>query len=125
MKGLKQILPALAVTLMLGVTANAQGVFEVENAVCDLGTITAGTEATCEITFKNAGEKSANMGAIRPASERIKHNWASKILEPGESDSFTITVNTDGLSGEFKKSVLLIFDRAKDPITVWVKGNVE
>ena len=100
--------------------------FEVENAVCDLGTVQAGSDATCTITFKNTGENKANMGAIRPASDRIKHNWTSKILQPGESDSFNIMVDTEGLeSGEFKKSILLIFDRSKDPITVWVKGTIE
>ena len=113
--------------LLIGTTSvKAQGVFEATNAVCDLGTVKAGEPATCEISFTNVGENKANMGAIRPASERIKHNWTSKILEPGESDSFTITVDTEGLeTGEFKKSVLLIFDRTKDPITVWVKGNID
>lgn len=125
MKGMIKSIVAVIALVAFSVNVNAQGVFEVSNAVCDLGTVKAGDNATCEITFKNVGPAKANMGAIRPASDRISHDWSSKILTPGESDSFEITVNTDGLSGEFKKSVLLIFDRAKDPITVWVKGNIE
>ena len=125
MKGMIKIFVAVITLLAFNVNMNAQGVFEVSSAVCELGTVKAGDVATCEITFKNIGPAKANMGAIRPASDRISHDWSSKILLPGESDSFNITVTTDGLSGEFKKSVLLIFDRAKDPITVWVKGNIE
>jgi hypothetical protein len=125
MKGIIKSLTVIIALVVLFVNANAQGVFEVSNSLCDLGTVKNGDIATCEITFTNSGTVKANMGAIRPATDRIKHDWSSKILEPGESDSFNIMVDTDGLSGEFKKSVLLIFDRAKDPITVWVKGNVE
>jgi hypothetical protein len=125
MKGIIKGVIAVFALAAFNANVNAQGVFEVSNALCDLGTVKAGDEATCEITFKNTGTVRANMGAIRPATDRIKHDWSSKILEPGESDSFNIMVDTDGLSGEFKKSVLLIFDRANDPITVWVKGNVE
>lgn len=125
MKGMLKLFVAVTCLLAFNANVNAQGVFEVSNAVCEIGTVKAGDIATCEITFKNTGAAKANMGAIRPSSDRISHDWSSKILSPGESDSFKIMVNTDGLSGEFKKSVLLIFDRAKDPITVWVKGNIE
>ncbi|MFT5278742.1 MAG: hypothetical protein ACI9P8_000372 [Bacteroidia bacterium] len=125
MKGIMKSVLALTALVAFSMNVNAQGVFEVSNTVCDLGTVQAGDDATCEITFKNTGTSKANMGAISPASDRITHDWSSKILAPGESDSFKIVVDTDGLSGEFKKSVLLIFDRAKDPITVWVKGNIE
>ena len=125
---MKTVFKIFTITFCIAFAAssNAQGVFEVESNVCDFGTVVAGTTGSCTVMFKNVGENRANMGAIRPSSDRIGHDWASKILEPGESDSFRFTVNTENLpSGEFKKSVLLIYDRTTDPITVWVRGDIE
>ena len=111
--------------LIAYVGANAQGVFEVGNKVCDFGKVKSGETATCVITFTNVGKAKANMGAIRPSGEMMTTDWKSKVLAPGESDSFKVSIDTDGLSGDFKKSVLLIFDRTQDPHTVWITGKIE
>lgn len=105
---------------------SAQSKFEVSSTVCDFGTVEKGKSGTCVVTFTNVGESKANMGAIRATSENIATDWETKVLEPGESDSFQVTVFTnDEAVGNFKKSMTLIFDRAQDPLTVWVKGKIE
>ena len=122
MKKVLALIPALL--LVLGVSAQSK--FEVSSNVCDFGTVEKGKSGTCIVTFTNSGEAKANMGAIRATSDNIANNWESKILNPGESDSFQVTVFTaDEPKGEFKKSMTLIFDRAQDPLTVWVKGTIK
>jgi hypothetical protein len=122
MKKIIALIPALL--LVIGVSA--QGKFEVSSNTCNFGTVKKGKSGTCTVTFTNIGEAKANMGAIRPASENISTDWETKVLDPGKSDSFQLTVFTDGEPvGPFKKSMTLIFDRAGDPLTVWVKGTIE
>ena len=117
---------ALIIASILTVGVSAQSKFEVTSNVCDFGSVEQAKSGTCTVTFTNIGEAKANMGAVRSASENISTNWESKILEPGESDSFQVTVFTHAEpKGEFNKSITLIFDRAKDPLTIWVQGKIE
>ena len=122
---MKKVL-ALIQALLLFIGVSTQSKFEISSNVCDFGSVEQGKSGTCTVTFTNSGESKANMGAIRATSENISTDWESKILNPGESDSFQVTVFTsDEPKGEFKKAMTLIFDRAQDPLTVWVQGKIE
>jgi hypothetical protein len=89
-------------------------VIQMVNANFDWGQIEEGQPVECEFAFKNTGKSDLIIRKIKPSCGCTTVEPSNKVIKPGQSSSFKVTIKTNGLSGRNAKSITLI---SNDPVT--------
>lgn len=92
----------------------------------DFGTVPEGKVAETRITFKNEGKGVLNINDIKTSCGCTAALLSSKTLQPGESGTIRIELDTSGREGKLTRTVTLYSNDPADPnqtITLFI--NIE
>jgi len=148
MKTLKISLFALAATLFLSVSANAQETNKKSTAVkattttttvaaapkatglafkddtFNFGDIPKGTPATHEFTFKNTSKQTVLITGVKASCGCTTPTYTKTPIKPGESGVVAATYNAAN-PGSFNKTVTVTTNDTETPKILTIKGKVE
>ena len=148
MKTLKISLFALAATLFLSVSANAQETNKKSTAVkattttttvtpaapkatgltfkddtFNFGDIPKGTPATHEFTFKNTSKQTVLITGVKASCGCTAADYTKTPIKPGESGMVKATYNAAN-EGAFTKTVTVTANDTETPKVLTIKGKV-
>jgi hypothetical protein len=127
---MKNIFLAFALLLGAAFFANAQNsldetapVMTFEKTVHDYGTISKGSDGTCEFLFKNTGKEPLILSKPRSNCGCTVPDWPQQPIMPGQSSSIKVTYDTKRM-GPINKQVTIISNAVNSPIVLQIKGSV-
>jgi len=89
-------------------------VIKVDETVHDFGGVWVGPPLRHSFKIKNEGEKTLEIGKVRPACGCTIAGEYPKKLEPGETGEFPFTMQSNKLRGTFEKGITI---SSNDPLT--------
>jgi len=91
----------------------------------DLGSIDVGSTAKAIFKFTNTGKGTLEIRRIRSSCGCFKHRLSSSTIKPGASGRIEVDLATDGLVGDFSKSVMVDTNDPGHPTTrLMVKAHI-
>jgi hypothetical protein len=94
-----------------------------DKKVHDYGTITKGSDGTCEFVFKNIGNEPLIITSVQKSCGCTTPTWDQKPVLPGESNSIKVGYDTQRL-GAFNKQITVISNAINSTEVLTIKGNV-
>jgi hypothetical protein len=94
-----------------------------EKTVHDYGTITQGSDGTCEFKFTNAGKEPLILSKPTSSCGCTVPTWPQEPILPGKSDVIKVTYNTNNV-GIINKTVTVLSNAKTNRVVLNIKGIV-
>ncbi len=91
--------------------------------VYDYGTISQGSDGTCEFKFTNEGNAPLVLSYVRSSCGCTVPEWPKAPINKGEESKIKVKYNTR-IKGNFNKSIIVYSNGSKDPMVLRIKGSV-
>lgn len=91
----------------------------------DFGTVTEGTQATVEFTFKNTGDAPLVLTSVTASCGCTTPKWTREPIPPGGTGSVTAIYNSRGRPGKFTKTITVKHNGEGGTQYLTIRGNVE
>lgn len=98
--------------------------FQFEKETHDFGQIKEGEKVTHSFQFKNSGKKPLIISDASASCGCTVPNYPQKPVKPGEKAIIDVAFDSDGKSGQFKKSVTLLANTMPNTKKIHIKGEV-
>lgn len=99
---------------------------EFEKIEINLGELKAGEVVKAIFKFKNTGAQGLEIKRVRSSCGCFEHKAASTKLRPGESSMIEVDFKTEGLGGDFNKSVMVDSnDPAHPTVRLIIKAKID
>lgn len=106
--------------------ANTRPVITVDNAVHDFGTNWAGTRLEHTFKITNTGNATLEIREVRPGCSCATAGAYPKSLQPGETGSFPLVLDTTSIYGQYTRTpVIASNDPATPQLMLQLKGTVK
>lgn len=90
----------------------------------DFGTITEGEKVSFAFQFTNVGKGDLLIRSANGSCGCTVPEFPKGLIKPGESGRINVTFNSEGKSGEQRKTVTLIANTIPANYVLTIKGNV-
>jgi hypothetical protein len=126
---------ALLLLLMLGFGMHAQQpvegtpmpagphLIQFEETTHDFGTLEQGAPTETVFKFKNISTQVVKLSNVKAACGCTTPDWSKDEIAPGGKGEIKVSYNSQRV-GMFNKSVAVQYNDRTDPITIYIKGNV-
>ena len=94
-----------------------------ENIVYNYGTITQGSDGSCEFIFENTGKNPLVLSNVRPSCGCTVPKWSKEPIKSHKKSSIKVKYNTRRI-GSFSKSITVTSNASNSPIVLIIKGKV-
>ena len=94
-----------------------------ENIVYNYGTITQGSDGSCEFIFENTGKNPLVLSNVRPSCGCTVPKWSKEPIKSHKKSSIQVKYNTRRI-GSFSKSITVTSNASNSPIVLIIKGKV-
>lgn len=89
----------------------------------DYGTITTGSDGTCEFDFKNTGNEPLILNDVHSTCGCTVPSWPREPIKAGETSKITVKYNTNRI-GPINKQITVSSNATKNPVILKIMGNV-
>jgi Protein of unknown function (DUF1573) len=89
----------------------------------DFGTLDQGAPTETVFKFKNISKEIVKLSNVKAACGCTTPDWSKAEIAPGESGEIKVSYNSQRV-GVFNKSVAVSYNDRTDPITIYIKGQV-
>lgn len=125
---MKTILFSTILLFVVAVNAKAQSadttrVITFASTVHDYGTITQGSDGSCEFKFTNEGKTPLNLNNVRASCGCTVPSWTKEPVAPGKEGVIKVVYNTANI-GNFNKSITVSSNAKNAEVVLQIKGNV-
>jgi hypothetical protein len=104
-------------------TADTTLVINFASAVHDYGTITQGSDGSCEFKFTNGGKTPLILNNVRASCGCTVPSWTKEPVQPGGEGVIKVTYNTANM-GSFNKSITVNSNAKNAEVILQIKGTV-
>jgi len=94
-----------------------------EKTVHDYGTITQGSDGTCEFRFTNTGKEPLILSKPASSCGCTVPTWPQEPILPGKGDVIKVTYNTNNV-GPINKTVTVLSNAKTNKVILSIKGTV-
>ena len=91
--------------------------------VHDYGTITQGSDGTCEFKFTNTGKEPLILSRPQSSCGCTVPTWPQEPILPGKNDVIKVTYNTNNI-GPINKTVTITSNGKTSRVVLQIKGSV-
>ena len=99
--------------------------FEFEKETHDFGEITQGEKVEYTFRFTNTGKKPLVISDANPSCGCTVPNYPKEAIKPGESGFIDVVFDSEGESGNMKKSVTLRSNAEGGVKKLYIKGTIK
>lgn len=94
-----------------------------EKTIHDYGTLTQGSDGTCEFKFTNTGNEPLILSKPSSSCGCTVPTWPQEPILPGKSDIIKVTYNTNNV-GPINKTVTVLSNARTNKVILSIKGKV-
>lgn len=94
-----------------------------ENVVHNYGTITQGSDGSCEFVFENTGKDPLVLTNVRPSCGCTVPKWSKEPIKSHKKSSIQVKYNTKRI-GSFSKSITVTSNASNSAVVLTIKGKV-